>query len=232
MSVHHFYEQLLTLIFAVGLTFAGVFILLRVILKLNSGKQGLNYIPDGSALILSLVRTILVSSAGLLLLFLLVQALKDATINNSSLTAQSLKNADSAFDKSNGFEDLAAIGSAIAIIAVSLIIGIIITSMIISIFKLIIDSILYFAYYDKDIYHLLRSNRIKDINDGLELALDKVQENKKSSIKLDRYTSNHIALSLLSIRESDNDMKLEVIDRHTRLYKSLNGRKVSQKGVD
>lgn len=232
MSVHHFYEQLLTLIFAVGLTFAGVFILLRVILKLNSGKQGLNYIPDGSALILSLVRTILVSSAGLFLLLLFVQALKDATINNSSLTAQSLKNADSAFDKSNGFEDLAAIGSAIAIIAVSLIIGIIITSMIISIFKLIIDSILYFAYYDKDIYHLLRSNRIKDINDGLELALDKVQENKKSSIKLDRYTSNHIALSLLSIRESDNDMKLEVIDRHTRLYKSLNGRKVSQKGVD
>lgn len=232
MSVHHFYEQLLTLIFAVGLTFAGVFILLRVILKLNSGKQGLNYIPDGSALILSLVRTILVSSTGLFLLLLFVQALKDATINNSSLTAQSLKNADSAFDKSNGFEDLAAIGSAIAIIAVSLIIGIIITSMIISIFKLIIDSILYFAYYDKDIYHLLRSNRIKDINDGLELALDKVQENKKSSIKLDRYTSNHIALSLLSIRESDNDMKLEVIDRHTRLYKSLNGRKVSQKGVD
>ena len=232
MSVHHFYEQLLTLIFAVGLTFAGVFILLRVILKLNSGKQGLNYIPDGSALILSLVRTILVSSAGLFLLLLFVQALKDATINNSSLTAQSLKNADSAFDKSNGFEDLAAIGSAIAIIAVSLIIGIIITSMIISIFKLIIDSILYFAYYDKDIYHLLRSNRIKDINDGLELVLDKVQENKKSSIKLDRYTSNHIALSLLSIRESDNDMKLEVIDRHTRLYKSLNGRKVSQKGVD
>ena len=232
MSVHHFYEQLLTLIFAVGLTFAGVFILLRVILKLNSGKQGLNYIPDGSALILSLVRTILVSSAGLFLSLLFVQALKDATINNSSLTAQSLKNADSTFDKSNGFEDLAAIGSAIAIIAVSLIIGIIITSMIISIFKLIIDSILYFAYYDKDIYHLLRSNRIKDINDGLELALDKVQENKKSSIKLDRYTSNHIALSLLSIRESDNDMKLEVIDRHTRLYKSLNGRKVSQKGVD
>lgn len=232
MSVHHFYEQLLTLIFAVGLTFAGVFILLRVILKLNSGKQCLNYIPDGSALILSLVRTILVSSAGLFLLLLFVQALKDATINNSSLTVQSLKNADSAFDKSNGFEDLAAIGSAIAIIAVSLIIGIIITSMIISIFKLIIDSILYFAYYDKDIYHLLRSNRIKDINDGLELALDKVQENKKSSIKLDRYTSNHIALSLLSIRESDNDMKLEVIDRHTRLYKSLNGRKVSQKGVD
>ena len=232
MSVHHFYEQLLILIFSVGITFAGVFILLRVILKLNSGKQGLNYIPNGSALILSLVRTILVSSAGLFLLLLFVQALKDATINNSSLTAQSLKNADSAFDKSNGFEDLAAIGSAIAIIAVSLIIGIIITSMIISIFKLIIDSILYFAYYDKDIYHLLRSNRIKDINDGLELALDKVQENKKSSIKLDRYTSNHIALSLLSIRESDNDMKLEVIDRHTRLYKSLNGRKVSQKGVD
>lgn len=232
MSVHHFYEQLLTLIFAVGLTFAGVFILLRVILKLNSGKQGLSYIPDGSALILSLVRTILVSAAGSVLLLSFTQALKEATINNSSLTAQSLKNADSAFDKSNGFEDLAAIGSAIAIIAVSLIIGIIITSMIISIFKLIIDSILYFAYYDKDIYHLLRSNRIKDINDGLELALDKVQENKKSSIKLDRYTSNHIALSLLSIRESDNDMKLEVIDRHTRLYKSLNGRKVSQKGVD
>lgn len=232
MSVHHFYEQLLTLIFAVGLTFTGVFILMRVILKLNSGKQGLNYIPDGLGLILSLVRTILVSGAGSILLLSFTQALKEATINNSSLTAQSLKNADSAFDKSNGFEDLAAIGSAIAIIAVSLIIGIIITSMIISIFKLIIDSILYFAYYDKDIYHLLRSNRIKDINDGLELALDKVQENKKSSIKLDRYTSNHIALSLLSIRESDNDMKLEVIDRHTRLYKSLNGRKVSQKGVD
>lgn len=232
MSVHHFYEQLLTLIFAVGLTFAGVFILLRVILKLNSGKQGLNYIPDGSALILSLVRTILVSSAGLFLLLLFVQALKDATINNSSLTAQSLKNADSAFDKSNGFEDLAAIGSAIAIIAVSLIIGIIITSMIISIFKLIIDSILYFAYYDKDIYHLLRSNRIKDINDGLELALDKVQENKKSSIKLDRYTSNHIALAVLSMNEDERDMKLEVIDRHNHLFRLLNARKVSQKGVD
>lgn len=232
MSVHHFYEQLLTLIFAVGLTFAGVFILLRVILKLNSGKQGLNYIPDGSALILSLVRTILVSSAGLLLLLLFVQALKDATINNSSLTAQSLKNADSAFDKSNGFEDLAAISSAIAIIAVSLIIGVIIASIITSIFRIIRDSILYFVYYDKNIYPLLRSRNIKDINDGLELALDKVQENKKSSIKLDRYTSNHIALSLLSIRESDNDMKLEVIDRHTRLYKSLNARKVSQKGVD
>lgn len=232
MSVHHFYEQLLTLIFAVGLTFAGVFILLRVILKLNSGKQGLNYIPDGSALILSLVRTILVSSTGLFLLLLFVQALKDATINNSSLTAQSLKNADSAFDKSNGFEDLAAIGSAIAIIAVSLIIGVIIASIITSVFRTIRDSILYFAYYDKTIYPLLRSRNIKDINDGLELALDKVQENKKSSIKLDRYTSNHIALSLLSIRESDNDMKLEVIDRHTRLYKSLNARKVSQKGVD
>lgn len=232
MSVHHFYEQLLTLIFAVGLTFAGVFILLRVILKLNSGKQGLNYIPDCSALILSLVRTILVSSAGLLLLLLFVQALKDATINNSSLTAQSLKNADSAFDKSNGFEDLAAISSAIAIIAVSLIIGVIIASIITSIFRIIRDSILYFVYYDKNIYPLLRSRNIKDINDGLELALDKVQENKKSSIKLDRYTSNHIALSLLSIRESDNDMKLEVIDRHTRLYKSLNARKVSQKGVD
>jgi hypothetical protein len=232
MSVHHFYEQLLTLIFAVGLTFAGVFILLRVILKLNSGKQGLNYIPDGSALILSLVRTILVSSAGLFLLLLFVQALKDATINNSSLTAQSLKNADKAFDKSNGFEDLAAISSAIAIIAISLIIGVIIASIITSIFRIIRDSILYFVYYDKNIYPLLRSRNIKDINDGLELALDKVQENKKSSIKLDRYTSNHIALSLLSIRESDNDMKLEVIDRHTRLYKSLNARKVSQKGVD
>lgn len=232
MSVYHFYEQLLALIFAVGLTFTAIFILMRVILKLNSGKQGLNYIPDGSGLILSLVRTILVSGAGSLLLLLLVQALKDATINNSSLTAQSLKNADSAFDKSNGFEDLAAISSAIAIIAVSLIIGIIIASIITSVFRTIRDSILYFAYYDKDIYRLLRSNRIKDINDGLELALDKVQENKKSSIKLDRYTSNHIALSLLSIRESDNDMKLEVIDRHTRLYKSLNGRKVSQKGVD
>lgn len=232
MSVHHFYEQLLTLIFAVGLTFTGVFILMRVILKLNSGKQGLNYIPDGLGLILSLVRTILVSGAGSILLLSFTQALKEATINNSSLTAQSLKNADSAFDKSNGFEDLAAIGSAIAIIAVSLIIGIIITSMIISIFKLIIDSILYFAYYDKDIYHLLRSNRIKDINDGLDKAIVKAQEKGKSSIKLDRYTSNHIALSLLSIRESDNDMKLEVIDRHTRLYKSLNGGKVSQKGVD
>lgn len=232
MSVHHFYEQLLTLIFAVGLTFTGVFILMRVILKLNSGKQGLNYIPDGLGLILSLVRTILVSGAGSILLLSFTQALKEATINNSSLTAQSLKNADSAFDKSNGFEDLAAIGSAIAIIAVSLIIGIIITSMIISIFKLIIDSILYFAYYDKDIYHLLRSNRIKDINDGLDKAIVKAQEKGKKSIKLDRYTSNHIALSLLSIRESDNDMKLEVIDRHTRLYKSLNGRKVSQKGVD
>jgi flagellar biosynthesis protein FlhB len=150
MSVHHFYEQLLTLIFAVGLTFAGVFILLRVILKLNSGKQGLNYIPDGSALILSLVRTILVSSAGLFLLLLFVQALKDATINNSSLTAQSLKNADSAFDKSNGFEDLAAISSAIAIIAISLIIGVIIASIITSIFRIIRDSILYFVYYDKN----------------------------------------------------------------------------------
>lgn len=232
MSVHHFYEQLLTLIFSVGITFTGVFILLRVILKLNSGKQGLNYIPDGSALILSLVRTILVSSAGLLLLLLFVQALSDATINNSSLTAQSLKNADSAFDKSNGFEDLAAISSAIAIIAISLIIGIIIASIIISVFRTIRDTVLYFKYYDKTIYQLLRSRNIKDINDGLELALDKVQENKKSSIKLDRYTSNHIALSLLSMRESDDDMKLEVIDRHTRLYKSLNGRKVSQKGVD
>ena len=232
MSVHHFYEQLLTLIFAVGLTFAGVFILMRVILKLNSGKQGLSYIPDGSALILSLVKTILVSGAGSLLLFSFVQSLKEATVNNSSLTAQSLKNADKAFDKSNGFEDLAAIGSAIATIAVSLIIGVIISSMIISIFKLIIGSILYFAYYDKAIYRLLRSNRIKDINDGLELALDKVQENKKNAIKLDRYTSNHIALSLLSIHESDNDMKLEIIDRHSHLYKSLNSRKARQEGVD
>lgn len=232
MSVHHFYEQLLTLIFAIGITFTGVFILMRVILKLNSGKQGLNYIPDGLGLILSLIRTILVSGAGSLLLISFVQSLKEATVNNSSLTAQSLKNADKAFDKSNGFEDLAAISSAIAIIAVSLIVGIIIASIIISIFKLLVDSILYFAYYDKDIYKLLRSNRIKDINDGLELALDKAQENKKNAIKLDRYTSNHIALSLLSIRESDDDMKLEIIDRHTRLYKSLNSRKVRQEGVD
>ena len=232
MSVHHFYEQLLTLIFAVGLTFAGVFILLRVILKLNSGKQGLNYIPDGSALILSLVRTILVSSAGLLLLFLLVQALKDATINNSSLTAQSLKNADSAFDKSNGFEDLAAISSAIAIIAVSLIIGIIIASIITSIFRIIRDSILYFAYYDKTIYQLLRSRNIKDINEGLDKAIVKVQEKGKKSIKLDRYTSNHIAFAVLSMNEDERDMKLEVIDRHNHLFRLLNARKVSQKGVD